>query len=97
MKNLDEIYKILRAHIPQLQNKFRIKNLGIFGSYPRGRQSRASDIDILVEYQDIPDLLEFISLENYLSDLLGIKVDLVMKDALKERIKDKILKEVVEV
>ena len=97
MKNLDEIYKILRLRIPQLQNNFRIKNLGIFGSYPRGSQGRASDIDILVEYQDIPDLLEFISLENYLSDLLGIKVDLVMKDALKERIKDKILKEVVEV
>lgn len=97
MKNFDEIYKILRAHIPQLKNGFGIKNLGVFGSYPPGNQDGASDIDILVEYQDTPDLLEFIALENYLSDLLEIKVDLVMKDALKKRIKDKILKEVVKV
>ena len=97
MKDIKDIKALLHGQIPQLKNVFGIASLGIFGSYPRGSQSGGSDIDILVEYRDTPDLLEFIALENRLSDLLGIKVDLVMKDALKDRIRDKILREMVEV
>ena len=63
----------------------------------RGEQKKGSDIDILVEfYPDAEmDLITFVELEEHLSDLLGIKVDLVMKSALKPRIGKQILKEVV--
>ena len=52
----------------------------------RNEQTAASDLDMLVTFEKTPGLLKFVSLENHLSDLLGIKVDLVMKDALKPRI-----------
>jgi predicted nucleotidyltransferase len=63
----------------------------------RGEQSEESDIDILVEFDTTPDLLDFVELENFLSDALGFKVDLVMKDSLKRRIKDGILREAVDI
>ncbi len=83
--------------LPTLKSKFDIKTLWIFGSYLRGGQGKTSDIDILVEYRKNPDLFEFMALEYYLSDLLKTKVDLVMKTALKERLRDKILREVTRV
>ena len=61
----------------------------------RGEQKKDSDLDILVEFNETIDLFEFIQLENYLAEILGCKVDLVMKDALKPRIKDRILREAV--
>jgi predicted nucleotidyltransferase len=69
--------------------------IGIFGSWGRNEQKKGSDIDILVEFEEPVGLLDFVALENYLSGLLGIKVDLVMKSALKQRIGKQILKEVV--
>ena len=69
----------------------------IFGSYVRGSQKEGSDIDILVEFSDTIDLFEFIALENYLSDRIGLKVDLVMKDTVKPRIRERIFKEAVPV
>ncbi|MGC8718192.1 MAG: nucleotidyltransferase family protein, partial [bacterium] len=72
-----------------------VREIGIFGSYVRNEQGRASDIDILVEFEKTPSLLEFINLENYLSDILGVKVDLVMKDSLKPNIGRHILEEVI--
>ena len=71
--------------------------MGVFGSYTRDEQSPSSDLDLLVTFHEPPSLLRFIELENYLSDLLGVKVDLVMKDALKPRIGERILNEVVTV
>ena len=77
--------------------KYGIKEVGIFGSYLRGEAGEESDVDILVEFK--PDakisLLDFVELENYLSDLLGVKVDLVERSALKPRIGKQILSEVV--
>jgi len=74
-----------------------IKEIGIFGSYVRGEFKEESDLDILVEFATNAkiSLLDFVKLENYLSDLLGVKVDLVEKSALKPRIGKHILKEVV--
>lgn len=76
-----------------MRKKFKVKSLSVFGSYLRGEQDKESDIDILVEFSSTIDLFQFMELENFLSDILGIKVDLVMKDTLKPRIKDGILKE----
>ncbi len=95
MKTLDEIQKILRQQKEFLRKKYKIKEIGIFGSYVRGEQRYTSDIDILVEFEEIPSLLKFVKLENYLSEVLGVKVDLVEKKALKPRIGKHILQEVV--
>ncbi len=90
-----EIKKKISQHKPILRERFKVKSIGIFGSYLRGEQNERSDIDILVEFSGVIDLFEFVRLENFLSDILGRKVDLVMKDALKPRIKKSILEEAV--
>ncbi len=89
------IRKKLLEHKSELQKKFKVKEIGIFGSYVRGEQRMASDVDILVEFEEVPTLLEFVELEDYLSRILGVKVDLVMKRALKPKIRENVLKEVV--
>ncbi|MCD6514490.1 MAG: nucleotidyltransferase family protein [Candidatus Odinarchaeota archaeon] len=96
-KSLDEIKEILKKHKKELKEKFGVKSIGVFGSRVRGEEKTGSDVDILVDfYPDAEmDLIKFIELEHYLSDLIGIKVDLVMKSALKPRIRKHILEEVV--
>ena len=89
--------KIIRQHLPKLTQEYNISFLGIFGSYIRGEQKENSDLDILVEFSQEPDLLEFIGLKQELSEILGVEVDLVMKSALKPRIGKRILEEVVQV
>lgn len=74
-----------------------MRSLEVFGSYVRDEQTPESDLDVLVTFDETPGLLEYISLENHLSDLLGVKVDLVMKSALKPRIGQNILREAVPV
>jgi predicted nucleotidyltransferase len=95
MKNLDVIKSTMDAHKSILKKRFKVKSMAIFGSYLRSEQNKDSDIDILVEFYETIDLFEFIGLENYLSEILNNKVDLVMKDTLKPRIKDRILREAV--
>jgi len=96
MKKLEEFRKILAKHKKYLEKKYNVKYIGIFGSFVRGENKKTSDIDILVEFKKPIDLFEFIKLEEELSKLLGRKVDLVSKKALKPYIGKQILKEVVE-
>ena len=95
--NLAQLTQILHQQFALLVDQYRVESLGVFGSYVRDEQSSNSDLDLLVTFHEPPSLLRFIELENYLSDLLGVKVDLVMKDALKPRIGERILNEVVTV
>lgn len=95
--DLAAIRKKLLQRLPLLTERYKIKSLALFGSYVRQEQDDASDLDVLVEYQEVPDLISYIELESSLSDLLGIKVDLVMKDGLKPRIAQRILAEAVQV
>lgn len=97
MKTSDEIKQILTEHKEELKEKYGVKEIGIFGSYVRKEQKKISDVDILVEFEEDADigLLKFVNMENYLSGLLGVKVDLVEKSGLKPRIGKHILKEVV--
>jgi len=95
IKTLDEIRKILEQQKDFLRDKYKVKEISIFGSFVRGEQKKTSDVDILVEFEQTPSLLKFIELENYLSDTLGVKVDLVEKKGLKPRIGKYILQEVV--
>jgi predicted nucleotidyltransferase len=97
MRKLDEIIKLIRGHLPALREKYKVKGLEIFGSYKRNEQKQGSDIDILVEFYGTIDLFAFMELEEELSAILGEKVDLVMKDMLKPRIKDRILREALPV
>ena len=97
MREIEEIKNELRENMPILRDKYKVKTIGVFGSYIRGEQGKESDIDILVEFYETIDLFTFIQLEEFLSETLGIKVDLVMKDTLKPRIKDNILREAVTV
>jgi hypothetical protein len=94
---LERIKKTLAAHREELTQKYKVKEIGVFGSVVRGEQKGTSDVDILVEFDEGArlGLLKFINLENYLSELLGVKVDLVMKSALKPRIGKHVVKETV--
>jgi len=94
---LEEIRRKLVELKPILKEKFKVKTIGLFGSYIRRREKEKSDLDILVEFEEPISLLKFIALENYLSDSIGVKVDLVEKSALKPRIGKHILKEVVNI
>lgn len=95
--DLIQIIQLLRQHFPLLAEKYRVKSLSIFGSYVRHEQRSDSDLDVLVTFHEQPSLLKFIELENHLSDVMGVKIDLVMKDALKPRIGRRILSEAVSV
>jgi len=95
MKSLEEIKDILRAHKPELAERYKVREIGIFGSYVRGKQRKRSDVDILVEFEVVPGLLKFIELEDYLSRLLGMRVDLVRKKSIREELRERILGEVL--
>jgi uncharacterized protein len=95
MQTLDKLKNILALHKDELKEKYKVREIGIFGSYVRAEQKKKSDVDVLVTFYETIDLFSFVELENYLSDILGIKVDLVMKDGIKPRLKERILSEAV--
>lgn len=92
---LKNIKEIIARNKNLLQRRYNVKAIGVFGSYVRGNVNKRSDLDILVEFSESPDIFEFIKLEEFLCTLLGTKVDLVTKKALKPLIKDDILRETV--
>ena len=94
MDKLSRIKQVLNENRSELREKFGIVELGIFGSYVRGEQEPTSDLDLLVTFSEPKSLFQFIRIEDHLSELLGVKVDLVMKKTLKPRIGEKILDEV---
>jgi len=94
-KSLDEIKEIIKKHKKELKREYGVKKIGVFGSFVRGEAKEESDIDILVEFEKPIGFFKFLELEEYLSDLIGEKVDLVSKKALKPHIGRYILEEVV--
>ena len=95
MEDVEDIKRTLSKHKAHLKEKFKVKTIGVFGSYVRGEQKNGSDVDILVEFEEPVGLFEFMRLEFFLSDLLGVKVDLVSKKALKPYIGEYIKREVI--
>ena len=89
-----EIIKIIRNKKPELESRYGVQRLGLFGSFVRGRQRKKSDIDILVTFNRDIDLFDFLDLRKYLESQLQAKVDLVMETALKPAIGKRILSEV---
>lgn len=89
----EDIKKILLKN-KEIFEKYRIKRLGIFDSFLKGTNKKNSDIDLLVEFNEVIDLFEFVHIGRQFKKIFGVKVDLVTPGALKPYIKDKILKEV---
>ena len=89
MPTVEKLKAILALHKENLKKNYKVKEIGIFGSYVRHEQKKKSDLDVLVTFCETIDLFTFVELENYLSDILGVKVDLVMKDGIKPRLKER--------
>jgi predicted nucleotidyltransferase len=92
-RNPEQILKIIEANREKLKG-FGVRRLGLFGSAVRGEATEESDLDFLVELE-IKTFDNYMDLKEFLEDLFGCKVDLVMKDALKPRLREPILKETV--
>lgn len=92
---LNELVSVLQGQKARLAKQYRVRALGVFGSYVRGEAQSDSDLDVLVEFSAPPTLFEYVRLQNELSDRLGVRVDLVMKSGLKPVLGERILAEVV--
>ncbi len=95
MKNLEEIKEILSKVKSLIKEKYQISELGIFGDYVTGEIQENSKVNILIDYQEPPSLLDLVDMEYYLSDLLQIKADVISKNGLKGNRKQQILSEVI--
>ncbi len=95
MRKGSRILGILKMHKGEFASRFGVRKIGLFGSYVHGKEEKASDVDILVDFEDAPNLFEFVELKDMLSSLIGKEVDLVPKSGLKPRIGQRIMKEVV--
>jgi uncharacterized protein len=85
----------LQAHFPDLADRYRLSSLAFFGSRVRGDERPDSDLDVLARFQETPSLFTILALENELSDLLGIKVDLVLHNSLRPAVARQVLSELV--
>lgn len=95
MKKIEYIKEVLAKHREELHKLHKVTKIGIFGSYVRGDQKHHSDIDILVELDEPVSLLKLVGLENFLTDILGMKADVVPKKDIRPELKEIILNEVI--
>jgi len=94
MKSIHEIIKIMTEHKKELKEKYKIKEIKVFGSYARGEQKETSDMDLIVDFEETPTLIELLRLEEEIEKILGIKVDLLTEECISPFIKPYV-KEVV--
>ncbi|MFH1442116.1 MAG: nucleotidyltransferase family protein [Candidatus Omnitrophota bacterium] len=95
MVKINKIVETIHENNEEIRN-YGVKNIGVFGSFVRAAQSRKSDIDILVEFNRGEKVFDnYMDLKFYLEKLFRRRVDLVIKEAIKPRIKHQILKEVI--
>jgi hypothetical protein len=90
----NDILSCLKAHKEELQNKFTVRRIGVFGSHARGEAQLRSDVDVLVEL-DQPTFDHYMDLKFFLEQLLNAEVDLVMADTVKPRLQPYINQEVI--
>jgi len=96
-RSLEDVKQQLQALKPTLKKRFKVETIDIFGSYARGEQTEKSDLDILVTYSEMVDLLLIAGLRRYLRRKLHMKVDVISKEFLNKYIKEQVLEEVVSV
>ena len=94
---LAEIEVVLRRELPRIERDFHVSSLALFGSRARRQERADSDLDLLVTFDRVPGLLRFIELEQHLSDLLGLPVDLVLRESLKPAVRERVLADLVTV
>ena len=97
MKSKEEIIKVLKEAKEKFKQKYKIEEIGLFGSAVRDEQTKSSDVDVLVDFRDDADIFDLVGLALFLEEKLGQKVDVVPKRALRQEIKESILSEVVSV
>ena len=95
MRKFKQIQGVLASSKAELSKRYKVQELGIFGSYARGQQKKSSDVDILVRFSPKATLFDFIGLGNYLEEKLKIKVDVVSERGIRPELKSSIVKDVV--
>lgn len=93
----EEIIEIIRISNPKIQEKYKGRVKGIFGSYVKGEEGPDSDLDVLVEFNDDASLLDLVGISLFLEDRIHIPVDVVPIDAVREEIRDQVLREAIPV
>ncbi len=96
MEQSEQILRVIRPHLPVIKERFGVRTIGLFGSWARGEASSASDVDLLVDFER-SSFDAYMDLKFYLEDLLQLRVDLVLRRALKPLLRDRILGEVRDV
>jgi predicted nucleotidyltransferase len=96
-KSLNEVIKELKKLLPEIKEHYFVDSIEVFGSYAINKQSNKSDVDILVSFTKTPGLIKYIELENFISDKLNLKVDLVMKNSIKPTLKNYILPQAISI
>ena len=97
MRKLKQIQNILASSKAELRKRYKVRELGIFGSYSRGEQKKSSDVDILVKFNPNATLFDFVGLGNYLEEKLKIKVDVVSERGIKPELRSNIIKGVLKI
>lgn len=95
MTTKEKVLKVLKDSKPDIKNRYKVKKMGLFGSYVTGEYKKTSDIDILIDFEENADLFDLVGLSIYLEEKLKQKVDIVSKNALRDEIKENILLQVV--
>jgi len=95
--NRTDVLSLLNKHREDIQRRFRVKTLGVFGSAARDEMREGSDVDVLVEFNGPPTFDGYMDLKFFLEELLGTKVDLVTIDAVKPRMRPIIEKDLIDV
>ena len=85
-RTLREIEQIILRHSEKLKNDFKVRSLKVFGSYARGEQNKDSDLDLIVDFFETPTYFDIVELEDYLSNILKIKVDLLTEEGISPHI-----------
>ena len=93
----DAIRARLAALLPELRTRYGVRSLSLFGSYARGEQTPESDLDLLVEFDEVPGLFAFSEMQYSLEDALGLRVDLFTRPMLKPRLAPRIDRDLVAV
>ena len=95
VKDVEAFIHTLRGLAEKTKRRYKAEVVGIFGSYVRGEQTGSSDLDVLVRFYPGATLFDLVGLADYLEETLGVKVDVVPVDTIREEIKAQILSEAV--
>jgi predicted nucleotidyltransferase len=95
MKATQDLVAKLQSLKTESEARYKVREMGLFGSFARGEQGESSDIDILVDFENTADLFDLVGLALFLEEKLGRKVDVVTKNALRVEIRESVFSEVV--